>query len=547
MIGVIARQESHDVVKEFFELFKTPWQFYQPEHEYSVVLCDGCEAPEGTKASLVVSYANSRLPDEADALVVRHPRNDSGSLIGWNEDELPLYGEYLSFSIPSRPLLQDHQTGGCVGFVREERSGIHVRIGYGLFDEVRHLLTIGQPELRATIPTLDLHIALLRELMLTSGVAFTEIPPVPEGYKFIACLTHDVDHPSIKLHGFDHTVMGFLLRATIGSLLNVAKRRISWKQACQNWLAVLKLPLVHLGLAADFWRTFDRYLSIEAGHPSTFFFVPFSRTPGLRGEVSAPGKRATAYGVADVADVVRSLKHAGSEIGLHGIDAWHDVNSGRAELEEIRSVSAGQSCGVRMHWLYWDAGAPAKLEAAGATYDSTVGYNGEIGYRAGTAQVYRPLNADRLLELPLIIMDTALFFPSHLNLTPADAKVRVANLIDNALRHGGCLTINWHDRSIAPERLWGDFYRGLIQELKCKGAWITNAAEVVGWFHDRRSFSWRQEEASKHSRNTCHKSDCSSDPPKFQVHNHSRGGFSPVVPDRASSFVVTKRAEYQRN
>jgi hypothetical protein len=49
------------------------------------------------------------------------------------------------------------------------------------------------------------------------------------------------------------------------------------------------------------------------------------------------------------------------------------------------------------------------------------------------------------------------------------------------------LTINWHDRSIAPERLWDDFYLKLLQELKSRGAWIATAAQVVAWFRKRRA------------------------------------------------------------
>src|SRR5208337_1655227 len=57
-------------------------------------------------------------------------------------------------------------------------------------------------------------------------------------------------------------------------------------------------------------------------------------------------------------------------------------------------------------------------------------------------------------------------------------------------RFGGALTINWHDRSIAPERLWEDFYRKLILELKNKGAWFPTATEAVAWFKKRRSVSF---------------------------------------------------------
>ena len=60
-------------------------------------------------------------------------------------------------------------------------------------------------------PTLELHIALLRHLLLQSGVSFVEIPPRPGDYDFICCLTHDVDFFGIRRHKWDRTLAGFVL------------------------------------------------------------------------------------------------------------------------------------------------------------------------------------------------------------------------------------------------------------------------------------------------------------------------------------------------
>ena len=140
-----------------------------------------------------------------------------------------------------------------------------------------------------------------------------------------------------------------------------------------------------------------------------------------------------------------------------------------------------------MHWLYFDQNSAAVLDQAGFSYDSTFGYNETVGFRAGTAQAYKPLNASTLLELPLHIMDTALFYPGYLNLREVDAKRKASEIIEDVGRYGGALTINWHDRSIAPERLWGGFYRERIEELKRAGAWMPTAGQAVAWFRKRRS------------------------------------------------------------
>ena len=93
---------------------------------------------------------------------------------------------------------------------------------------------------------------------------------------------------------------------------------------------------------------------------------------------------------------------------------------------------------MRMHWLYYDEQSPVVLEKAGAAYDSTVGYNETVGYRAGTTQAYKPLEVARLLELPLHAMDTALFYPAYLGLSSRQARTLLGRLAENAAQFGGC-------------------------------------------------------------------------------------------------------------
>jgi hypothetical protein len=288
------------------------------------------------------------------------------------------------------------------------------RIGYNLFAEVRTLLTAGQPVANAAMPALDLHIALLRDLIVAGGVSLVEIPPVPDGYRFIACLTHDVDHPSIRLHRLDHTMFGFLYRAVFGSLLDMVQGRMPFRNLLRNWAAAVKLPFVHMGIANDFWLEFDGYAKLEKGLRSSFFVIPFKDRPGQTAKGSAPSRRASRYGVQQITEPIHALMSAGCEIGLHGIDAWLDDCKAREELGEIRRFTGARDIGVRMHWLYFGEQSQGILDKAGAAYDSTVGFNETVGYRAGTAQVYKPLDAVRLLELPLHIMDTALFYPGHI-------------------------------------------------------------------------------------------------------------------------------------
>jgi peptidoglycan/xylan/chitin deacetylase (PgdA/CDA1 family) len=321
-----------------------------------------------------------------------------------------------------------------------------------------------------------------------SGIPLVEIPPVPPGHALIACLTHDVDHPSVRRHKWDHTALGFLYRACVGSVIKVCRRRAAVRDLLANWAAAARLPLVHLGIARDFWGDWTRYAAVDGGTGSTFFVIPVGDYPGQTPfSRSAPAHRAARYGAEDIAEQIRSVTASGCEIAVHGIDAWLDSSKGREELAEVSRVAGATATGVRMHWLYGHETSPLVLEEAGFTYDSTSGYNETIGYRAGTTQVFKPLAAKRLLELPMHVMDTALFYPRHLDLAPAEATRRVTAIIDDAVRFGGIVTINWHDRSMAPERQWGRVYGRLLRDLRRRGAWFPTASQAVSWFRKRRS------------------------------------------------------------
>ena len=485
MIGVIANQSNEEAVREFFELFKTPWEFYRDGVRYDVVLCQGDYDFDGLAAKLLLIYGSDETSFDLRQQVQIKSKSAGGQFL-FSATTIPIYGPALRFEGECETLIRD-RSGDTVAYVSQLWGTPCVRVGYDLFREVRTLLVQGQPGVNASIPALDLHIALLRQMITCCGLPLVEIPPVPGGYSFIACLTHDLDHPSIRRHKLDATMFGFLYRAIVTSALNTARRRLPLKSLFKNWGAALKLPFVYLGIAEDFWYGFDRYLEIEEGRPSTFFVIPFAGRAGHSPTGNASAARGAGYDVSDIAEKIQRLAAAGCEIGLHGIDAWNDSAKAREESKRISDVSGQPVSGVRMHWLYNDEKSPAVLEEAEVSYDSTLGYNQTVGFRSGTSQVFKPLHAKRLLELPLHVMDTALFYPDYLGLSDKEAWMWVEPLVENAVQRGGVLTVNWHDRSIAPERLWGNFYVRLLAELTARGALFLTAAQAVSWFRKRRS------------------------------------------------------------
>jgi hypothetical protein len=348
------------------------------------------------------------------------------------------------------------------------------------------------------------------------------VPSAPGGAAFLACLTHDVDHASLRRHGLDRTFLGFLYRATLGSLARLIRGRLTLGGLCRNLVAACAAPLVLLGWAGDPWRGFVRYRDIEGDRPSTFFVLPVAGRSGRLETGAAPSIRGAAYGAADIPEEAAAILASGAEISLHGIDAWLDPASGREEAGMVAAVTSQPVAGTRMHWLYSNTETPKQLEEAGFGYDSTSGYNETVGYRAGTGQVFRPIGAGRLLELPMHVMDTALFRKAYLDLDEDGAWERVDPLLEHASREGGVVTLNWHDRSSAPERLWGGLYVRLVDELTERGAWFATAANAVAWFRKRRSVVFEERDGRLVARLDGAPAD-ETPPLRLRVHSGSSG------------------------
>jgi hypothetical protein len=486
VIGVLSKDSESRAVQEFFQLFKTPWEFCVPRKHYDLVIVTREEIPQDLRASSLVLYNSQATGFDDEFGLMRTSRRRSG-WVEWQGIEFPIYGDVAAFQSVGQPLITLRQTPDEVGGLLLGSERPTIRIGIDLFYEVAILLAQGQPAENARFATLDTHISLLRAIMVSMGIPFVEVPPVPAGYDFMACLTHDVDFVHIRDHKWDRTMWGFLYRATVGSLLKALAGRLPPARCLQNWAAASFLPFVHLGLLDDFWLEFDRYMEIERELGSTFFFLPFKNVAGRLGPTPAPRCRAGKYDLAEIKEQVLDLVNNGCEVGLHGIDAWQDLQSAQSEQSRIREVTGQSDVGVRMHWLYWNEDSPETLEDAGFTYDSTFGYNDAIGFRAGTTQPFCPLGAERLLELPLNIQDSAMFYSDRMMLSETEALNACRDLIHSMSSLGGVLTVNWHTRSLSPERLWGDFYARLLKEIQTRRVWFGTAHEIVEWFRKRRA------------------------------------------------------------
>ena len=471
LLGVMVPDCYHAVTAEMFELFKTCWEPLQDNADYEVILCHSETAGrEGRRLTIVTGG-----PGGFDATW----GIDAGSLVP------PVRIEAAGIGIDLlRPWLPVGLQGEGLVWCGPRR----LRLGYDLFGEIEDLLTIGQTGAAALNATAGRHLEVLRLALLDAGVPVVEVEPLPAGTSLTVAVTHDVDFARMRNHFFDRTAAGFFFRATVGTMADVLRGRASLRKLGRNLAAALKLPLVYLGWARDPWNCFARYAALERKWRSTFYIVPRRDHPGRiapQGDVDP--SRACRYQASEVTADLTALEKAGFEVGLHGLDAWTGVAAAMAERSDIKKASGGDASGVRMHWLYLSEATYEALESAGFDYDSTFGFNDAIGFRAGTGQVFRPLGAEHLVEMPLTIQDTALFHTCRMRLDEDDAFSLCEQVISEACAFGGGITLLWHMRSIGPERWWDGFYRRLLDHLEAKGAWLAPAAEIVEFYRRRRS------------------------------------------------------------
>ena len=230
MIGVIPKPGQLDTVEEFFQLFKTPWEYYRPGGAYSAVVSTS-EDVSNVGAKLLLLYGAEAKSVDTRLGIVRGGRPKLGSFNN-NGAPIPIYGDVCTFTATGSGHAAILSGTEVLGLKVVTPGSTVIRLGYDLFEEVGLLLSNAQPIQHAGTPTLDTHISMLRTWILEAGNPLLEIPPVPADYSFTACLTHDIDFIGIRQHRFDHTMFGFLYRSTVGAVSNLLRgghmRRTVW-------------------------------------------------------------------------------------------------------------------------------------------------------------------------------------------------------------------------------------------------------------------------------------------------------------------------------
>jgi peptidoglycan/xylan/chitin deacetylase (PgdA/CDA1 family) len=309
---------------------------------------------------------------------------------------------------------------------------------------------------------------------------------------YTVILTHDIDVLSLKeLPLFGKTFWGFIYRCLVVNFQRFVTGRLKLVEYLESVKYALFSPFIKLGLVTDPWKESLRVmLDIEKkyGVCSTLFFIPYPRRPGHTPDgVSAPSNRAAHYNLYAYKTLLLTLEREGWEVGIHGIDAYRNIESAREELSIFKELLPNKNnFGIRMHWLYHKGEETWKiLDEVGYTYDATYGWNDKIGYPGNQYYPFIPECAKELLVLPLNIQDGALLSEQYQNLSNIEAWNEIQGVLEKARAKKAVVTVLWHNNSFVAPRYWGWLYEKIIQRAKNDGARIMRAIDLIDEFKRR--------------------------------------------------------------
>lgn len=312
-------------------------------------------------------------------------------------------------------------------------------------------------------------------------------PRWPKGHDFAVCLTHDVDYIGEmlsvsqrcrdllrSLRAYDLVPLQRLLGAAKGLAKLLLKRPIIAPRTT-NTLEISYLIEKELGVTASYFFTvppkshLSKYDCLYDVHDKCRFL---EKTRQVR-------------------DVMSFLCQEGFDVGLHG--SYFSAIENNMLIEQKTALEKAIQAPVhttRQHWLHLQVPRTMILqEQAGFLADTTLGFNRNIGFRAGTSLPFYPYERTlkrqlNLIEVPLIIQDGALVGNNALEYTPSKAFDVVKEFVLRIQETGGCLTFLFHPDIFLKPGL-ADLYRSIIKYSLSQNAWVTDLNQIQAWWRER--------------------------------------------------------------
>lgn len=176
-------------------------------------------------------------------------------------------------------------------------------------------------------------------------------------------------------------------------------------------------------------------------------------------------------------EIVRKYKPI---IGVHGSVLSLEKNMVETEKIKIERAFGASVKASRQHWLKVSSLSDLeKLYDAGITVDSSLGWNGQLGFRCGMARPFPIICNERkvLWEVPMLLMDGVLF--DELSLTPEVALEKCKEVLKMVYKRKGGVCLNWHARTFASDYGWGEVYPLILDFAHKLGFEFKNVEDAV--------------------------------------------------------------------
>ena len=197
------------------------------------------------------------------------------------------------------------------------------------------------------------------------------------------------------------------------------------------------------------------------------------------------------YNPKEIAEEVEALRAHGDELALHiSLDGFFSGKAMREEKEFMENLWPVVFQGARTHYLRFSKKTPDLLMKEGFSYDSSMGFNFNIGFRCGTAFpfILNSRGTQLLWEIPFHIMDTALMHREGSLGNKTGLEQVSLPLLDHIMEIHGMLVVNWHQRHLN-KKMEADYFElleSMIFRFKEKDAWFTTPGALLHWWFKER-------------------------------------------------------------
>ena len=317
------------------------------------------------------------------------------------------------------------------------------------------------------IPPVDRYCELLEDTIKRAFPEFVKSNIWPTEKKFAVSLSHNLEY------------WNFWTNAYIDMILK-RKIKLFKKKSLKAYTHGL-MHKINKKFFSEPSRNIKYIIRREKFYKSTSSFFISTKT-------DFPDARRNYFGKEKIFNQLVKLLKDGS-VNLQGSkEAGYQYNFLPAELDRLDGFSAR---GFRIRYLNFNyQNLFTVLEKAEINYDSSIGFDEHIGYRAGISFPFYPYNLkeDRpfdVLEIPIIAMDRSLMNQAGNNFDKA--RRRVENLLRKSKIHKSHISISWHthlfDAVDFPR--WGRLYWKLLAWSKHNSAWLCSFDKLYNYWENK--------------------------------------------------------------